>query len=521
MINILQGEEARKKLKKGVDILADIVKSTLGPKGKVIVFERGTPLFSLDGVTVAKQITLDDPIENMGAQIVKGVANKVDNEAGDGTTTATILCQSLLTEGLKLKSAGLDMIKVKQGIEQARDSVLAYLDKIKKPIEDKDIKSIATIASRDTEIGEKVAEIVQKVGQDGVVTVDKSDLNDGIYTEIVSGMRFDSGFASPYFVNTPEKGECILNKALVVVTSESIKTNSQIMALLDEAIRSESKSLLLIAEDFSGEALATLILNHLKQRLSIVCVKAPGIGEQKMEQYRDIALVVKADFITEQKGMKIENLNPEWIGKAEKVIVDKENTTIVGGAGELLDIKARSGQIKLEIEKESSPYHKAQMKQRLAKLSGGVGIIRVGGSSDAEAYEKRYRIEDAVRSTQSAIAEGVVIGGGMALYNASKTIEPDKDISINAGIEALKRAIQEPARTILINGELSPDAILPNLTEGQVFNPNKNEVVNAVEAEIIDPVKVTRLALINSISAVSLFLITEGVISYKEDRKED
>ena len=525
---IIFNKQARQKLQQGVDILANTVKKTMGPKGKVAIFRRGEVIFSLDGVTVANQIELKDEVEAMGCDLVKEIAKKTDKEAGDGTTTAILLSQIILQEGLKAIAAGIDTIKIKKGIKQGLSIAVETIKKLSKPIKNKqDIVNIGTISSRDREIGETIADIIDKVGKEAIIAVETSNII-GLHKEIVEGLQFEKGFISPYFITHPENNEAILEKPYVLVTTQTISTNQEVIRLLEELFKSENKSLLVVSENTSGEALATFVINKMRGALKIVAVQAPGFGDDKTEKLQDIAVLTGAQFISEEVGKKVEDIELQDLGGADRVIVGKDKCLIIGGQGKKSEIKKRITLLQGLIKKEESEYYKEIMKKRLAKLQGGVAVIKVGTISEQENKEKRFRIEDAVMAVKSAIDEGIVPGAGMALIQASREIDKhlnkEKDIAVRMGLQILSEAIQEPAKQIIRNAGGKPDVILEKVKDdlSRGYNSDTGEYVNLLEAGIVDPVKVVRVALENAVSVVSLLLITESVISElpKEDGKE-
>lgn len=522
--------EARKKIISGVNKLANTVKVTMGPKGKVVIFKKGGPIFSLDGVTVAKQINFKDEVEDIGCSLVKNIAEKTDKEAGDGTTTATLLAQVILKEGMKSIAAGVDMNKVKKGIEVGLKIATDKLKKIAKNIKtSKEVDNIATIASRDREIGEAIAGIVKKVGKDAIIAVEESRVI-GLNTEIVEGMQFDKGYISPYMMTNPDRGEVVIEKPYILITSQFIKSNQEVIRILDEIIKTESKSLLIIAEDVAGEALATIVINKMRGILNIAAVKAPGYGDDKRDLMIDIATLTGGNLIAEEAGKNVEDIEMEDLGIADKIVITKDQTIIIGGKGKKSAIKKRIAEIKRISEKDDSEYLRDLAKKRLGKMKGGVAIIHVGTISEQENQEKRYRIEDAVRATMSAIEEGIVPGAGMALIECSKeiekVIEKEKDISLRMGLDILAQAIKEPAKQIIKNAGGKPDVILENIIKSQSISTGYNSSIgnycNLMKEGIIDPVKVVRCALENAVSVVSLFMITEAVITDepKDDEKK-
>jgi chaperonin GroEL len=522
---VIYREEARRALAAGVSKVADAVRITLGPKGRAVVFNRGVgPIFSLDGVTVAKQIELADEAEADGVELVKAVARETDRAAGDGTTTATILVQSILDQGLRALGLGVDHVGMKAGIDRALETAKKEIAAQAKPVRSrKDVADVATISSRDPEVGECVAGIVDKLGKNAVITVEESKIF-GLHNEVVNGMRFEKGYASPWFMTNQERAEAVLEKPLVLVASQVISTNEDVVKILNEVLMSGAKSLLVVADQVKGEALATMILNKIGNRLLVVAVQAPGFGDDKMERLRDIAAVVGATAIEEEAGRKVEDAELKDLGRAERVIVTKDSTTIVGGKGGQA-VKKRIAFLKGEIAREKSEYRREQAEGRLAAISGGVAVIRVGTISEEENAEKRYRVEDAVKSAKSAAEEGIVPGGGMALWRAAAKIgleaEGEKNLAVRAGLKIVEEAIRAPARQIVDNAGAKGDVVLAEADRtGKGYDSSAHKFVDLVSAGIIDPAKVVRVALENAVSAASMFLITGAVIVEDEEKAE-
>jgi chaperonin GroEL len=528
----LFGEKALQKLQKGVEILANATKGTLGPKGKVVVFRRGDVIFADDGVTIAQQIELEDQSEAMGAELIKGVAAKTDKEAGDGTTTSIILAQFILREGLKSIAAGADTLVLRKGIAKALKIAVETIKKISKPLKgNKDISDVGTIASKDPEIGKIISEIVGKIGKDAIIAVEESNVV-GMGYELVKGLQFDKGYISPYMMTHPDRGEAIIDKPYILTTSQVISTNQDIVNLLEEVIRSDSKALVVIADDVSGEALQTLVINKLQGRMRLAAIKAPGFGEDKIDQLQDIAILTGAKLIAEETGTKVEDTKLEDLGRADRVIVLRDRTIIIGGKGRKAEVQKRTDQLAKLIKNEKSEYKQETMKKRLGKMKGGVAVIKVGTISEQENKEKRYRVEDAVKATMSAIEEGIVPGGGIALLEASKKIEQatekEKDISLRMGMNILSQAIKEPAYQIIRNAGGKEDVIIAKVEEGRKtmpaygYNSDTEEYGDLFEQGVIDPCKVVRCALENAVSVVSLFLITDACIAdLPDDKKND
>ncbi len=515
-------EEARSALLRGVNIMAAAVKATLGPKGRNVVLDKkfGSPTITKDGVTVAKEIELKDPYEDMGAQMLKEVASKTSDIAGDGTTTATVLAQAIFRKGLKNVTAGANPMGLKRGIEQAVDAVTEELKKLSKSTKDKkEIAQVATIASNnDKTIGTLIAEAMEKVGKDGVITVEESKSAETVL-DVVEGMQFDRGYLSPYFVTDAERMEVVLEDALVLIHEKKISVMKDMLPLLEQVARS-GKPFLIIAEDVEGEALATLVVNKLRGTLHTCAVKAPGFGDRRKAMLEDIATLTGGKAITEDLGIKLENIKLEDLGKAKKVVVDKDNTTLVEGAGKSSAIEGRIKQIRAQIEETTSDYDREKLQERLAKLAGGVAVIKVGAATETAMKEKKARVEDALNATRAAVEEGIVPGGGVALLRASKAIEPllkklEGDEKVGAMI--VRRALEEPIRQIVENAGLEGSVIVEKvkaetvLTRG--FDADTNEYVDMIQAGIIDPAKVERVALQNAASIASLLLTTEAIIT--------
>lgn len=522
--DILYSDEARKKLVAGVDKLANAVKVTLGPRGKTVAFERGTPIFSLDGVTVAKQITLKDRGENMGAQMVIDVARNTDKEAGDGTTTATILAQSILKAGMKALAAGIDHTQMKKGIDAALELAQGFIKRQARPVKtQKDISNVATISSRDREVGDMVAEVVHSLGKDAVITVEESKVM-GLFKEMVEGLKLDKGFIAPHFITNSDRGQAVLENPRILVTSQVVSTNEDIYKIMEEVRGTDHRALVVIADTVKGAALPTLIINKLNGILKSVAITAPGIGDDKREQLQDIATLVGANLISEETGMKVEDATLSDLGQAEKVVVGKDYTIIIGGKGKPAEIKKRVALIKQEMKQERADFELMLREKRVAKLTGGVAVIKIGTISEQENMEKRYRIEDAVRSAKSAVEEGIVEGAGMTLYRASQFIEDkmekERDLSFRTGMEIIKEAIKEPARQIIKNAGSSPDEVLAKISKDQGYNSATGEYQELISAGVIDPAKVVRTALSNAVSIASLFLITEALLVDVEEKKD-
>src|SRR5213076_2069895 len=517
---IVHGEESRQAILRGVNVLADAVKVTLGPKGRNVVIDKkfGSPTITKDGVTVAKEIELQDKYENMGAQMVKEVASKTSDVAGDGTTTATVLAQAIFREGLKNVTAGANPMGLKRGIEAAVEAVVANLKTFSKSTKDKkEIAQVATIASNnDKTIGNLIAEAMEKVGKDGVITVEESKSADTVL-DVVEGMQFDRGYLSPYFVTDAERMEVVLEDALVLIHEKKLSVMKDMLPLLEQVAR-VGKPLLIIAEDVEGEALATLVVNKLRGTLHTCAVKAPGFGDRRKAMLEDIATVTGGKAITEDLGMKLENLKLEDLGRAKKVVVDKDNTTIIEGAGNTKEIEGRIKQIRAQIEETSSDYDREKLQERLAKLEGGVAVIKVGAATETAMKEKKARVEDALNATRAAVEEGIVPGGGVALLRASEALGSLKLSGDEAtGVSIVRRALEEPIRQIVENAGLEGSVVVEKVKAGipitRGFDAETNEYVDMMQAGIIDPTKVERVALQNAASIASLLLTTEALIT--------
>lgn len=517
---ILFNTTAREKLKKGVDALADAVKVTLGPKGRNVILDKkfGAPTVTKDGVSVAKDIDLEDAVENMGAQLVKEVASKTADDAGDGTTTATVLAQAIFAHGIKNVAAGANPMDLKRGIDKAVNAVVANLNKQSKTIEtSNEIAQVGTIsANNDSEIGQMIANAMEKVGKDGVITVEEAR---GTETEVktVEGMQFDRGYLSPYFVTNTENMEAELENPYVLICDKKISSMKELLPIL-EASAQTGKPLLIIAEDVDGEALATLVVNKIRGALKIAAVKAPGFGDRRKAMLEDIAILTGGTVISEERGYKLENATLEYLGTAEKINIDKDNTTIVNGAGKKEDIQARIAQIKSQIENTTSDYDKEKLQERLAKLSGGVAILYIGAATEVEMKEKKDRVDDALHATRAAVQEGVVAGGGVALIRAIEVLEgvETSNEDQTTGVNIVRLALEAPLRTIVQNAGLEGSVIVQKIREGKDdfgYNARDNKYENMFAAGVIDPTKVTRLALENAASIAGLLLTTEAVVA--------
>lgn len=513
-------EEARRSMLRGVDALANAVKVTLGPKGRNVVLEKkfGSPLITNDGVTIAKEIELEDAFENMGAKLVAEVASKTNDIAGDGTTTATVLAQAMIREGLKNVTAGANPMGIRKGIEKAVKVAVEELQTISKPIENKEsIAQVAAISAADTEVGQLISEAMERVGNDGVITIEESK---GFTTEldVVEGMQFDRGYASAYMVTDSDKMEAVLENPYILITDKKIGSIQEILPVLEQVVQ-QSKPLLMIAEDVEGEALATLVVNKLRGTFNAVAVKAPGFGDRRKAMLEDIATLTGGEVITEELGRDLKSAGLESLGRAAKIVVTKENTVIVEGAGDKTNIDARINQIRVQLEETTSEFDREKLQERLAKLAGGVAVIKVGAATETELKERKLRIEDALNSTRAAVEEGIVSGGGTALLNVyNKVAEIVVEGDEATGVNIVLRAMEEPVRQIAHNAGLEGSVIVERLKREEVgtgFNAANGEWVNMIEAGIVDPTKVTRYALQNAASVAAMFLTTEAVVADK------
>jgi len=533
---IIFDEQARVALKKGVDTLANAVKITLGPRGRNVILGKsfGSPEITNDGVTIAKEIELEDKTENMGAEIVKEVSSKTNDVAGDGTTTAVVLAQAIIAEGLKRTTMGVNPVGVRLGIETAAKHLVEELKKMAKPIKShNEILQVANISAESTEIGEIIADTFEKVGKDGVITIEESQ-SFGIESEIVKGLQFDKGYSSPYMITNTERMEAVYDNPSILITDKKISSINEILPLLEKLAQTGKKELVIIADDVEGEALATLVVNKIRGTFNALAVKSPGFGDRKKEMLEDIATVTGGKVITEETGMKLENAELNTLGTARRVIATKENTTIVGGKGKKQEVEERISQVKNQIAQTDSDFDKEKLEERLAKLSGGVAVIKVGAATETEMKYKKFKIEDAKEATKAAIEEGIVPGGGTALVKASVTVlkdfsegkikTPSRDVAreFEAGFHLLLRAVEEPLRQIALNsGREDASVIVADIKDEVEENPRSNigydackdEIINdVIKAGIIDPLKVTRSALQNAVSASSMLLTTEAVV---------
>jgi chaperonin GroEL len=516
-------EDARRGLERGLNILADTVKVTLGPRGRNVVLEKkwGAPTITNDGVSIAKEIELSDPLERIGAELVKEVAKKTDDVAGDGTTTATVLAQALVKEGLRNVAAGADPISLKRGIDKASAAVTEALLKMAVPVETKEqIAATASISAGDSVIGEIIAEAIDKVGKEGVVTVEESNTF-GIQLELTEGMRFDKGYVSAYMVSDPERQEAILEDAYILIANNKISNMKDLLPIVDKVMQA-GKPLLIIAEDIEGEALATLVVNKIRGIFKSVAVKAPGFGDRRKAMLQDIAILTGGQVIAEEVGLKLENTELAMLGRARKIVITKDETTIVEGAGDSDQIKGRVEQIRREITNTDSDYDREKLQERLAKLAGGVAVIKAGAATEVELKERKHRIEDAVRNAKAAVEEGIVAGGGVALLQAGKVAFKDLNLTGDeaTGARIVAVAISAPLKQIALNAGLEPGVVaekVANLPDGHGLNAATGEYVDMLKAGINDPVKVTRSALQNAASIAGLFLTTEAVVAERPE----
>ncbi len=518
--------EARSKLKKGVDKLANAVKVTLGPKGRNVVLDKkfGAPTVTKDGVSVAKEIELEDPVENMGAQMVREVASKTSDVAGDGTTTATVLAQAIYREGLKNVTAGANPMDLKRGIDLAVTKVIEHLKSVSKDVEGRnEIAQVGSIsANNDKSIGDLIADAMEKVGKDGVITVEEAK---GTETslDVVEGMQFDRGYLSPYFVTDAESMEAVLEDPYILIHDKKISAMKDLLPIL-EKVAQQGKSMLIIAEDLEGEALATLVVNKIRGTLRIAAVKAPGFGDRRKSMLEDIATLTNGTVISEERGFKLENATVSYLGTAKKVVIDKDNTTIVEGAGKTEDIKKRINEIKVQIEKTTSDYDKEKLQERLAKLSGGVAVLKIGASTEIEMKEKKARVEDALHATRAAVEEGIVAGGGVTFVRAINILDKleGENLDQTTGIKIIQKALEEPLRQIVNNAGIDGSVVLQKVREGKDdfgFNAATEKYENLIKAGVIDPTKVTRTALENAASVAALLITTEAVVYEKKEKE--
>lgn len=520
------GENARKHLVAGVNKVANAVKVTLGPKGRNVVLDKGfgSPTITNDGVTIAKEIELEDKFENIGAELVKEVASKTNDTAGDGTTTATLLAQAMIAQGMKNVAAGANPMGIRKGIQKAVAKVIANIKEQSKLIETKEERAqVATISAQDKEVGEMIADVMEKVGKDGVITVEESQTF-GLEEETVEGLQFDKGYISPYMISDAEKMEATLQEPMVLITDQKISSIKDILPILEGITKMGKKEILIIAEDVEGEALATLVLNKLRGTLNALAVKAPGFGDNRKAIMDDIAIVTGGQVISEEKGIKLETAGIEMLGRADKVVATKDNTTIIGGKGEKSNIDERVASIRRQIEQSDSEFDKEKLQERLAKLSGGVAIIKVGAATETEQKEKQHRVEDALEATKAAVEEGIVAGGGVALLRAIDAIEDLKLSGDEAtGVDIVRNALEEPLKQIAVNAGKEGSVVAEKVrslkgTEG--YNADADKYEDLLKEGIVDPAKVTRLAVQNASSIASMLLTTEAVVGELPDKKD-
>lgn len=523
---IIFNEEARQKLKGGINILADAVRVTLGPKGRNVVLDKGFggPTITNDGVTIAKEIELEDKFENMGAQLIKEVATKTNDAAGDGTTTATILAQAIVNEGLKMVAAGANPMAIRRGIEKASASAVEALKKNAKTISGKEeISQVASISANSKEIGELIAEVIDMVGRDGVITVEQSQTL-GLEKEVVEGMQFDQGYISPYMVTDTARMEAFIENPFILITDKKISAISEILPLLESISQSGKKDLVIIAEDVDGEALATLVVNKLRGILNVLAVKAPAFGDRRKEMLQDIAVITGGTVISEDLGVKLESATVAMLGEARRIVADKDNTTLIEGKGSASEIKSRIAQIRTQIERSTSDYDKEKLQERLAKLSGGVGVIKVGAATEVEQKEVQHRVEDAVSATKAAIEEGIVAGGGVALVDTIKSLDSLKiEEEEMVAVRILRQALEAPMRQIAQNAGKDGAVIIEEvkkLEKGKGYDAARDRYVDMIKEGIIDPLKVTRSALQNAASVAAMVLTTEAVVGDIPDKKD-
>ncbi|MFC1686980.1 chaperonin GroEL [Patescibacteria group bacterium] len=524
---ILFHDKVRSLIKTGVDKLADTVKVTLGPRGRNVVLDKGfgSPTITNDGVTIAKEIELEDKFENVGAQLVQEVASKTNDVAGDGTTTAALLAQSLVNEGFRNITAGANPVMVRRGIEKGTKVVIEELKKLSKPVKsNEEIAQVGTISAQDPEIGRLISEVMEKVGKDGVVTVEESQTF-GLSKEVVEGMQFDKGYVSPYMITNPERMEAELKDVPLLITDKKVSTVAEVLPLLEKLAQSGKKELVIIADELEGEALATFVVNKLRGTFTVLGVKAPGFGDRRKEMLEDIAILTGGKVVSEDVGLKLENVEIDTLGNARKIISTKETTTIVQGKGDEQEIKNRVAQIKKEIEASTSDFDKEKLQERLGKLSGGVAVIKVGAATETELKEKKARIEDALHATRAAVEEGIIPGGGVALVRVQDTLkidglEPDEEIGVNI----LRRALEEPLRQIATNAGQEASVIVDTVKKesgAHGYNAATGKFEDLIQAGIVDPTKVTRSALENASSIASLLITTEAVVTDIPDKKDD
>lgn len=520
---IISGTQAREAIKRGVDQLANAVKITLGPRGRNVVLDKGygTPTITNDGVTIAKEIELKDKFENIGAELVKEAASKTNDVAGDGTTTAVVLAQAMIAEGINLINSGANGLVLKRGMDKAMAMVSEILKKNSKPVTKEKIKDVAIISANDEEMGSLIAEVIGKVGKEGVVTVEEAQTL-GVDYELVEGLQFDRGYVSSYMITDTERMEAVLEKPYILITDKKISSLQEIMPLLEKVVKSGNKNLVIIADEVEGEALATLVVNKLRGIFNVLAVKAPGFGDRRREMLEDIATVINAEVVSEERGMKLENADINVLGEAKRIIANKDNTTIVGGAGSKSEIEKRIKQIKAQLEKTESEFDREKLQERLAKLSGGVAVIKVGAATEVEMKEKKFKIEDAISATKAAIEEGIVSGGGVALFEAAREIKNSKLVGAvefgdeAKGINLVVNALESPISVIAKNANKDDSEVIQaisNKEKGIGFNAVTGEYADMVKDGIIDPLKVTRTALQNAVSVASMLLTSEVLVA--------
>lgn len=520
------GEKARQRLVAGVNKVANAVKVTLGPRGRNVVLDKGfgSPVITNDGVTIAKEVELEDKFENIGAELVKEVASKTNDTAGDGTTTATLLAQAMIAQGMKNVAAGANPMALRKGIQKAVKKVTEEIKEQSKMVSSKEERAqVATISAQDKEVGEMIANVMEKVGKDGVITVEESQTF-GLEEETVEGLQFDKGYISPYMITDPEKMEAVLEEPAILITDQKISAIKDILPILENITKTGKKEILIIADEVEGEALATLVLNKLRGTLNALAVKAPGFGDNRKAMMEDIAIVTGGQVITEEKGLKLENADISMLGRADKVIVTKDNTTVVGGKGEKDLIEERISSIRKQVEKSDSEFDREKLQERLAKLAGGVAIIKVGAATETEQKEKQHRVEDALEATKAAVEEGIVTGGGVALLRAIDCLEDIKLTGDEAtGVEIVKNALEEPVRQIAINAGKEGSVVVEkirNLKGPEGYNAETDEYEDLLKAGVVDPAKVTRLAVQNAASIASMLLTTEAAVGELPEKKD-
>ena len=520
--------EAREALKRGVDQLANAVKVTLGPKGRNVVLDKGygTPTITNDGVTIAKEIELEDKNENIGAALVQEVASKTNDAAGDGTTTATVLAQAMITEGMKNLAAGANPVGLRRGIDRATETIVESIEKASKPVKtQEEVAQVATISSQDPEVGKLLSEAIEEVGKESPITVEESQTF-GLEKEVVKGMQFDKGYVSPYMITNPDKMEAEMKDPVILITDKKISSaQTELLPLLEQIVQAGKKEIVLIAEDVEGEALATLVVNKLRGTFHALAIKAPGFGDRRKEMLQDIATLTGGTVISEEVGLKLENATMDMLGRAEKITATKENTVIVGGKGKQADVDARVGSIRTAIEGTDSDFDREKLQERLAKLSGGVAVIRVGAATETEQKEKQHRIEDALHATKAAMEEGIVAGGGVALVRAAEALEGLRggDSDEQTGVDIVRRALTEPLRMIAENAGMEGMVVVEEVRKrkgNEGYDASSDEYTDMVAAGIVDPAKVTRSAVQNAASIASMFLTTEAVVTDLPEKED-